>query len=119
MWQGRRFDLKRAADVMSLLTTTSPNYLLMASLDAARFQLATGGRQMAAQAVAAADRLRRLLKTFKGLKQLTADCAGSNGIAGFDSTKVTVNVAAWGYTGIEAGGKTAAGRCCRRTDRCR
>lgn len=101
--QGRRLDLKRAADVMSLLTTTSPNYLLMASLDAARFQLATGGRQMAAQAVAAADRLRRLLQTFKGLKLLTADCAGSNGIAGFDSTKVTVNVAAWGYTGIEAG----------------
>ena len=58
---------------------------------------------MAAQAVAAADRLRRLLQTFKGLKLLTADCAGSNGIAGFDSTKVTVNVAAWGYTGIEAG----------------
>lgn len=103
--QGRRLDLKRAADVMSLLTTTSPNYLLMASLDAARFQLATGGRQMAAQAVAAADRLRRLLQTFKGLKLLTADCAGSNGIAGFDSTKVTVNVAAWGYTGIEAGEK--------------
>ena len=46
--QGRRLDLKRAADVMSLLTTTSPNYLLMASLDAARFQLATGGRQIAA-----------------------------------------------------------------------
>ena len=64
--QGRRLDLKRAADVMSLLTTTSPNYLLMASLDAARFQLATGGRQMAVQAVAAADRLRRLYRPSRG-----------------------------------------------------
>ena len=37
--QGARLDLQRAADVMSLLTTTSPNYLLMASLDAARAQV--------------------------------------------------------------------------------
>ena len=37
--QGQRLDVTRAADVMSVLTTTSPNYLLMASLDAARAQL--------------------------------------------------------------------------------
>lgn len=99
--RGQRLDLERAADVMSLLTTTSPNYLLMASLDAARFQLATGGRQMAEQAAAAADRLRQVLQAFDGLKLLDTDCVGSNGIAGFDRTKVTVNAAAWGHTGME------------------
>jgi arginine/lysine/ornithine decarboxylase len=36
-------DLQRAKDTMSLLTTTSPNYLLMASLDAARAQLEEHG----------------------------------------------------------------------------
>ena len=30
-------------------------------------------------------------------------CVGKNGVAGFDATKVTVNTAAWGYTGVEAG----------------
>ncbi len=99
--RGQRLDLERAADVMSLLTTTSPNYLLMASLDAARFQLATGGRQMAEQAAAAADRLRQVLQAFAGLKLLDTDCSGSNGVAGFDRTKVTVNAAAWGHTGME------------------
>lgn len=58
---------------------------------------------MAAQAVVRGRQIAAALQTFKGWKLLTADCAGSNGIAGFDSTKVTVNVAAWGYTGIEAG----------------
>ena len=103
--RGQRLDLERAADVMSLLTTTSPNYLLLASLDAARFQLASGGRQMAEQAVAAAAKLRRLLQGFADLKLLGAECGGTSGVAGFDSTKVTVNVASWGYTGIEVGEK--------------
>ena len=74
--QGARLDLQRAADVMSLLTTTSPNYLLMASLDAARAQVQVYGKEMAA-----------------------ADCGGLQ----LDSTKVTVNFAAWGYTGVEVG----------------
>lgn len=99
--QGERLDLERAADVMSLLTTTSPNYLLLASLDAARFQLARYGRQMVEQAVAAADRLRQVLKNFDGLRLLDANCVGSNGVAAFDRTKVTVNVANWGHTGVE------------------
>lgn len=99
--RGERLDLERAADVMSLLTTTSPNYLLLASLDAARFQLASCGRQMSEQAVAAADRLRLLLQSFDGLRLLNEDCVGSNGIAAFDRTKVTVSVADWGYTGVE------------------
>ncbi len=44
--QEGRLDLRRAAAVMSLLTTTSPNYLLLASLDAARAQLQSSGRAM-------------------------------------------------------------------------
>lgn len=103
--QGARLDLQRAADVMSLLTTTSPNYLLLASLDAARFQLATRGRQMCEQALASASKLRQLLQNFAGLRILDSACIGSHGVAAFDSTKVTVNVSAWGYTGIEVSDK--------------
>ncbi|MBQ7760125.1 MAG: aminotransferase class I/II-fold pyridoxal phosphate-dependent enzyme, partial [Acidaminococcaceae bacterium] len=43
--QGQRLSVERAADVMSLLTTTSPNYLLMASLDVARAQVEERGRE--------------------------------------------------------------------------
>mgnify|MGYP001516646096 CR=1 FL=1 len=86
--QGARLDLQRAADVMSILTTTSPNYLLMASLDAARAQVQVYGKEMAAAAA------------YSGLRVMeTADCGGLQ----LDTTKVTVNFAAWGYTGVEVG----------------
>ena len=98
--QGQRLDVTRAADVMSVLTTTSPNYLLMASLDAARAQLQVRGKEMAEDAVMAANKLRALCSKYAGLKLLSeADCGGLK----LDTTKVTVNFAEWGYTGIEAG----------------
>ena len=98
--QGARLDLQRAADVMSLLTTTSPNYLLMASLDAARAQVQAYGGEMAAVAVQAAAKLRSLCAAYSGLRVMeAADCGGLQ----LDTTKVTVNFAAWGYTGVEVG----------------
>ena len=98
--QGQRLDVTRVADVMSVLTTTSPNYLLMASLDAARAQLQVRGKEMAEDAVMAANKLRALCSKYAGLKLLSeADCGGLK----LDTTKVTVNFAEWGYTGIEAG----------------
>ena len=101
--KGGRIDLARAAEVMSLLTTTSPNYLLMASLDAARYTLAKQGAALADKALEAAAKLRGVLGKFEGLRLLDESCVGKNGVAGFDATKVTVNTAAWGYTGVEVG----------------
>ena len=98
--QEQRLDVQRAADVMSVLTTTSPNYLLMASLDAARTQVQAYGKEMARQAVAAAAKLRNLCGKYAGLRILEeADCVGLR----LDSTKVTVNFTGWGITGVEAG----------------
>ena len=101
--KGRRINLTRAAEAVSLLTTTSPNYLLMASIDAARYTFAVQGDKLIERAMAAAEKLRSCLSKFAGLKLLDAGCTGKNGIAGFDCTKVTVNTAAWGYSGTEAG----------------
>lgn len=95
-----RLDIERAQDVMSILTTTSPNYLLMMSLDAARAQLQRHGNEMVECALKAANGLRELLKEFVGLHVLEeADLSGFS----LDKTKVTVNVSSWGYTGIEVG----------------
>ena len=98
--KGARLDLQRAADVMSILTTTSPNYLLMGSLDAARAQVQAHGKEMAEAAVVAASKLRSICSAHAGLKVLEeSDCNGLR----LDSTKVTVNFANWGYTGVEVG----------------
>ena len=99
-FMGQRLDLQRAADVMSILTTTSPNYFLMASLDAARAQLQAHGAVMSELACEAALRLRNLCKEFAGLRVMEQqDC----GDLALDMTKVTVNFANWGISGVEAG----------------
>ena len=55
---------------------------------------------MAKTAVQAAAKLRSLCAAYSGLRVMeTADCGGLQ----LDSTKVTVNFAAWGYTGVEVG----------------
>lgn len=98
--QGKRLDLQRAADMMSVLTTTSPNYLLMASLDAARAQVQAYGSKMVENAVCAAQKLRQLCASHQGLCVLEeSDCHGLR----LDKTKVTINFANWGYTGVEVG----------------
>lgn len=99
-FQGKRLDLQRAADVMSILTTTSPNYFLMASLDAARAQLQAHGAEMSELAYEAAQRLRDLCREFSGLRIMEQqDC----GDLALDTTKVTVNFSEWGISGVEAG----------------
>lgn len=100
----KRVDVQRAADVTSLLTTTSPNYLLMASLDAARSQLEDAGRDMAAAALWAAGSLRRALEGLPGARVMDIrHVMGKAGVVGLDRTKVTLNVRNWGISGITAG----------------
>ena len=66
-----RIDKDAMERAMSLVTTTSPNYLLMGSLDAARFQLAQKGTAMAKASLRAAALLREELKKIDGLPVLT------------------------------------------------
>jgi arginine decarboxylase len=59
-------ETEEAADVLhecfSLLTTTSPNVVLLASLDATRAQMAGEGVEMIQRAAAAADEIRYELR---------------------------------------------------------
>lgn len=101
--QGTRIDLERAAKTMSLLTTTSPNYLLMASLDAARAQLDAAGEEMALHALGVANYLREALSRFSWVTVVDQNIVGQPGVFAFDGTKVTVRVAGCGLTGVEVG----------------
>jgi arginine decarboxylase len=62
---------------LALAQTSSPSYLLMASLDGARRRLATRGREDLARARSLADRLRRDLGDVRGL--LVDDPGGETG----------------------------------------
>ena len=90
-------DVERIKRAASLLQTTSPNQLLLASLDIARLQMETHGRELIQKAVELSKKLRAEIKKIHGLKVF--DAAGNFPL---DVTKVTVNVQNLGLTGQEA-----------------
>ena len=100
--QGARIDDERIRAAASLLQTTSPNQLLMASIDIARMQMATEGRMRWAEALRLADRLRAAADELPGLRCLGAADCQTPGASGLDRTKVTVDVTGLGLTGPEA-----------------
>ena len=76
----------KARQVMRLLQTTSPNNLLLASLDLARLQVGQVSR-----AVDLSEKIRAEIKTFNSIKNFDLDL-----------TKITVNVEDLNLTGYEA-----------------
>ena len=90
-------DAEKVRRAASLLQTTSPNYLLLASLDIARLQMFEGGREKILRALELSKILRAEIKKFPALKTFDA-------VKNFelDLTKVTVNVEGLGLTGIDA-----------------
>ena len=90
-------DVERVKRAASLLQTTSPNQLLLASLDIARLQMQIGGHNLTQKAVELSRTLRGELKKIRGLK--TFDAVKNFSL---DTTKVTVNVNDLGLAGHEA-----------------
>ncbi len=86
----------------SLMATTSPNYLLLGSLDGARAQLAAYGKMMAEASIQAAQQLRDALHTISELPVLEQELIGKGGVVAMDPGKVTIRVSALGVTGPEA-----------------
>lgn len=90
-------DAEKVRRAASLLQTTSPNYLLLASLDIARLQMSEVGREKISNAIELSKFLRAEIKKIPALKTFDA-------VKNFelDLTKVTINVEGAGLTGIYA-----------------
>lgn len=92
----------RVQAIMSMLHTTSTSYLLLASLDVARKQLATKGRQMVDRAIVLAQKTRQLINEIPGLycfgPEIIGECSSR---FDFDPTKLCINVKELGITGID------------------
>jgi arginine decarboxylase len=100
--QGVRIVPARVAKALQLVQSTSPSYLLLASLDAARQQMATQGQELLSQTIELADRARMQLSQIPGLAVLSLDRAGTPGCVAIDRTRLTVDVTGLGLTGFEA-----------------
>ncbi|GGN96156.1 aminotransferase class I/II-fold pyridoxal phosphate-dependent enzyme [Saccharibacillus kuerlensis] len=93
---------KRVQTVISMLTTTSTSYILLASLDTARRQLALNGFAMAERALNFADYTRSAINQIDGLYCFGEEILGSEATFDYDPTKITVQVRRLGITGYEA-----------------
>ncbi len=99
-----RINLIRLASVLRLVQTTSPSYILMASLDLARMQMATEGGKLLGKALALAGEARTRIKRIPGLFCLDEETLNgqfSSPMGSFDPTKLTINTSQLGLTGYQ------------------
>ena len=100
--RGNLIDVTRLKYVLQILQSTSPSYLLMASLDAARAQMVAYGRELWEEALYLARMLRHGVQALPGFRTFGRERAGDPGSHDVDLTKVTVNVTGLGISGPQA-----------------
>lgn len=103
--RGERVDRHRLAAALRLLQSTSASYLLLASLDAARLNMATRGIELLERTLELAAGARRRINQIPGLQCLDQERLRQFGDFALDATKVTVNVSGTGLTGGEIEGQ--------------
>jgi arginine/lysine/ornithine decarboxylase len=94
-------DIGAVARALRLLRSTSPSSLLMASLDAARRQLALHGEQILWETLQAIDVARAKFETIPGIAMVDAGLVGQMGVAGYDPLRIVLDVRGTGRTGYE------------------
>jgi arginine decarboxylase len=100
--QGDRIDRDRLSRALQLVQSTSPSYLLLASLDAARQQMATQGKPLLDSALKLAAIVRTSLAKLPQFAVLQPDRAPTPGGVALDPLRLTVSVAELGLSGFEA-----------------
>jgi arginine/lysine/ornithine decarboxylase len=93
-------DITRVRRVVSLLQTTSPNYLILASLDLARFQAVSHGEKALDRVIRWAEYGRKRLNNLKNIFCMTRKDIQDRGYD-MDVTKLTINVTRTGLSGHE------------------
>ncbi len=93
--QGDRIDIDHVNKALQLVQSTSPSYLLLASLDAARQQMAIHGEQLMSRTLALAAEARTRIAQIPGLSVFEPDYT-------LDKTRLTVTVSGLGLTGYAA-----------------
>jgi len=96
-----RVDVGAIARAVRLLRSTSPNALLMASLDAARRQLAVHGQLLLDRTIKAAARAREAIERIPGCAIVGEQWVGRPGIAAWDPLRIVIDVRGTGGTGYQ------------------
>jgi arginine decarboxylase len=94
-------DSDEIARCIRLVRSTSPNSLLLASLDSARRQLAAHGEALLDRPLAASFRARAAIDEIPGVAIVGETMVGRPGVAGWDPLRVVIDVRDTGCTGYE------------------
>ena len=100
--RGAKIDQGRLRSTLRIFQSTSPQLVLLASLDVCRMQMATQGEALLTNALALAREVRRQLNQIPGVYCMGTEQIGRPGIAGYDETRIVITVKNLGYTGYEA-----------------
>jgi lysine decarboxylase len=94
-----RINIDDVTNTLKLLQTTSPSYILMASLDLARMQMATEGKKLLNRTIKLAEDARTEINKIPGITCFGKDRAKQAGMADMDVTKMTITVSDLGLSG--------------------
>lgn len=97
--QGNLVNAQRISQCLQLIQSTSPNYVLLASLDGARHQMANFGKEMMAAVLEFTLAYREKLAQIPGLVLLDLP-APRPGAFALDPTRITIDATAWGLSGF-------------------
>ena len=89
----------RIVNVFQTMTTTSPSYLVMASLDLARHVAVTHGREMLDHCIGLAREIAGAIDRLKGLSVLGYEMLRRPDVDNIDCTRLSISVAESGLTG--------------------
>ena len=92
---------KHVQSILSMLTTTSTSYLLLASLDVARKQLATKGKELIDKTIKLSQSIRKRINEIDHMKCIGEEILGSKATFDYDPTKLIISVKDLGLTGYE------------------
>jgi arginine decarboxylase len=99
--EGGLVDADEVARCVRLVRSTSPNSLLLASLDSARRQLAAHGEALLDRTIAASARAREAIEAIPGIAIVGEGMVGRPGVAGWDPLRIVIDVRGTGVTGYE------------------
>ncbi|MCB4755787.1 MAG: aminotransferase class I/II-fold pyridoxal phosphate-dependent enzyme [Elusimicrobia bacterium] len=97
-FKSKLVDFSKLRRIVSMLQTTSPNYLTLASLDLARRQMVTEGENILSRLIQHTERTRAAINHLKNFSCFTRAEIQGRGFD-LDVTKLTINVTRTGYAG--------------------
>ena len=97
--QGDKINQRRITQMHQMLQSTSPNYIFLASLDMARHQLATAGKDLVSRTVELSLYLRNELHKISSVTTMEYTDIKDR-VTNYDCTKVLIDAKELGLTGV-------------------